>query len=182
MSSKAPARSSGLPPAARQRPRADLAALVRKIGSIPFEVSETRTDVDVRVAPEHLLALVDALHNRHELAFDYLRNISGVDQSPEGMELKYHFYSFKTGYALQVTVPTATGHPHVPSLTGHYPAADWHEREAAEMFGFVFDGHPNLRNLLLEEDIHIHPLLKAHPLQAAEILQGIESGPPGFTI
>ena len=87
------------------------------------------------------------------------------------------------------TVPFASrffnllsGHPHVPSLTGHYPAADWHEREAAEMFGFVFDGHPNPRNLLLEEDLHIHPLLKAHPLQAAEILQGIESGPPGFTI
>ncbi len=174
--------SAGLPPAARQLPRADLAALVRAIGSIPMDVSETRTDIDVRIEAGHLLALVDALRNRPELAFDYLRNVSGVDQSPEGMELKYHLYSFKTGYSLQISVPTATGHPHVPSLTGHYPAADWHEREAAEMFGFVFDGHPNPRNLLLEEDLHIHPLLKAHPLQAAEILQGIESGPPGFTI
>jgi len=174
--------SASLPPATRQVPRADLAALVRAIGSIPMDVTETRTDVDVRIEPGHLLALVDALRNRPELAFDYLRNVSGVDQSPEGMELKYHLYSFKTGYSLQISVPTATGHPHVPSLTGHYPAADWHEREAAEMFGFVFDGHPNPRNLLLEEDLHIHPLLKAHPLQAAEILQGIESGPPGFTI
>jgi NADH-quinone oxidoreductase subunit C len=77
-------------------------------------------------------------------------------------------------------VPTSAGHPHVPSLTSLYPAADWHEREAGEMFGFTFDGHPNQKNLLLEEDLHIHPLLKAHPLQPAEILQGIEEGPPGF--
>ena len=96
------------------------------------------------------------------------------------MALKYAFYSFKHGHALQVTVPTSAGHPHVPSLTGLYPAADWHEREAGEMFGFIFDGHPNQKNLLLEEDLHIHPLLKAHPLQKVEILQGIEEGPPGF--
>ncbi len=44
----------------------------------------------------------------------------------------------------------------------------------------MFDGHPNPKNLLLEEDLRIHPLLKAHPLQKAEILQGIEDSRPGF--
>jgi NADH-quinone oxidoreductase subunit C len=68
----------------------------------------------------------------------------------------------------------------VPTLTGLYTAANWHEREASEMFGFQFAGHPDPRNLLLEEDLHIHPLLKAHPLQKVEILQGIEEGDPGF--
>jgi NADH:ubiquinone oxidoreductase subunit C len=48
------------------------------------------------------------------------------------------------------------------------------------MVGLVFDGHPNLKNLLLEEDLRIHPLLKAHPLQQVEILQGIEDTTPGF--
>jgi NADH-quinone oxidoreductase subunit C len=143
-------------------------------------LGETSTDLDAIVPPGDLLPFVTSLRDRPELAFDFLRNISGVDLVEEGMALKYAFYSFKHGHALQVTVPTTNGHPHVPSLTGLYPAANWHEREAAEMFGFVFDGHPNPKNLLLEEDLHIHPLLKAHPLQKVEILQGIEEGPPGF--
>ncbi len=140
----------------------------------------TATDLDVVVPADDLLRLVTALRDRPELKFDLLRNIAGVDYEQEGMALKYHFYSFTHGHALQVTVPTTSGHPHVPSLTSLYPTANWHEREAGEMFGFVFDGHPNQKNLLLEEDLHIHPLLKAHPLQKVEILQGIEEGPPGF--
>jgi NADH-quinone oxidoreductase subunit C len=168
-------------PVPSQNPAPGLADKVRKAaGKIPFEVSETSTDVDLAVAPEHLLDFVSALRSSDALAFDFLRNIAGVDFEGEGMAVKYQLYSFKHGHALQLTVPTAAGHPHVPSLTSLYPAADWHEREAAEMFGFVFDGHPNPKNLLLEEDLHIHPLLKAHPLQKVEILQGIEEGPPGF--
>ncbi len=163
-----------------QRPNEKLRELVAKLpADLELEVGETSTDLDLTVAPRRLLALVTALRQRPELAFDFLRNIAGVDLV-ESMELKYHFYSFRHGHALQVTVPTSAGHPHVPTLSGLYPAADWHEREASEMFGFVFDGHPNPKNLLLEEDLHIHPLLKAHPLQAPDILQGIESGPPGF--
>jgi NADH:ubiquinone oxidoreductase subunit C len=48
------------------------------------------------------------------------------------------------------------------------------------MVGLVFDGHPNPKNLLLEEDIRIHPMLKAHPLQKVELLQGIEDTSAGF--
>jgi NADH-quinone oxidoreductase subunit C len=156
------------------------AAIHRALPDIPFRASETATDVDLEVAPGQLLGLVTGLKEHPDLAFDFLSNIAGVDFEAAGMALKYHFYSFKHGHRVQVTVPTAAGHPHVPSLTPLYAAANWQEREAAEMFGFVFDGHPDLRNLLLEEDLHIHPLLKAHPLQPAEILQGIESEKPGF--
>lgn len=152
----------------------------RLLPEIPFTASETRSDIDLSVAAEHLFELVKGLKEQPDLAFDYLRNIAGVDYEAEGMAVKYHLYSFTHGHSVQVTVPTANGHPHVPSLVPLYPAADWHEREAAEMFGFVFDGHPNLKNLLLEEDLHIHPLLKAHPLQPMELKQGIETGPPGY--
>lgn len=177
MTHEAPAR-----PVPSQKPSPGLAdALKKAFPKIALEFGETSTDLDVTVAPADLLAFVTGLRDDEALAFDFLRNVSGVDYEAEGMALKYHFYSFKHGHAFQVTVPTGAGHPHVPSLTGLYPAANWHEREAAEMFGFVFDGHPNPKNLLLEEDLHIHPLLKAHPLQKVEILQGIEEGPPGFT-
>ena len=75
---------------------------------------------------------------------------------------------------------TPPGNPHIPSLTALYSAANWHEREAAEMVGLVFDGHPNPKNLLLDEDVRIHPLLKAHPLQKGEFFQGIEDTSAGF--
>ena len=150
------------------------------MSGVTLEIGESKTDVDVVCPPEHLEQFVNMLKNDANLSFDYFRNLAGVDFEEEGMALKYHFYSFKHGHSLQVTVPTSAGHPHIPSISSVYTAADWHEREASEMFGFQFDGHPNPKNLLLEEDLHIHPLLKAHPLQKAEILQGIEDTRPGF--
>jgi len=173
---------SNLPyPIGQQTPKADLGATIKRVlKEFEVEIRETKTDIDVVVQPDDLLKFVTALRDRKELAFDFLRNIAGVDLMEEGMAVKYHLYSFRHGHSLQITVPTSAGHPKVPSLTSLYRTANWHEREAHEMFGFEFVGHPNLKNLLLEDDLHIHPLLKAHPLQAAEILQGIESGPPGF--
>ena len=169
-------------PIGQQLPSKKLAELLGQLASqLGCTLGENKTDVDLVVPAEKLRAVIEALKERTPLAFDYFRNLAGVDFEAEGMALKYHLYSFKHGHSVQITVPTSTGHPHVPSVADLYPAADWHEREASEMFGFVFDGHPNPKNLLLEEDLHIHPLLKAHPLQKAEIKQGIESGPAGFT-
>jgi NADH-quinone oxidoreductase subunit C len=173
-----------LPPVHPQAPSPDLAAALAPLAAeFDGTLGETLTDVDLRLPPANLGQAAAALRDRAEFAFDYLRNISGIDFGEEGMALKYQFYSFRQGHTLQVTVPLPPHqHPHasVPSITHLYPAANWHEREAAEMFGIAFDGHPNLKNLLLEEDLHIHPLLKAHPLQKMEVKQGIESGGPGF--
>jgi NADH-quinone oxidoreductase subunit C len=154
------------------------------VQSIGGTVSETRSDIDVEIPVAQLLAFVQSLKERSALRFDYLRNIAGVDFGEEGRALKYQFYSFRHGHTLQVTLllpPHSHPHVKVPSLSGVYPAANWHEREAAEMFGIDFEGHPDLKNLLLEEDLHIHPLLKAHPLQKMELKQGIEDTTPGFT-
>ena len=157
-----------------------LEELKRALTGIEVDYRETSTDIDLHVAPSNLLRTVKELNERKELGFDFLRNVSGVDYVDEGLAVVYHFYSFKQGYAVQVTAATPLGNPVVPTLTSIFAAADWHEREAAEMFGLVFEGHPNPKNLLLEEDLRIHPLLKAHPLQKVEILQGIEDADPGF--
>ena len=148
--------------------------------NVPYAVGESKTDVDIACTPDTLLALITTLKERRELGFDYLRNIAGIDWGETGLGVKYHLYSFPHKWSIQVTVKCPADNPHVPSITGLYAAANWHEREAAEMFGLVFDGHPNLKNLLLEEDLRIHPLLKAHPLQKGEIFQGIEDTKPGF--
>ena len=62
--------------------------------------------------------------------------------------------------------------PAVDSITPIWMGADWHERENAEMFGMTFRGHPNPKHLLLDDDMEIHPLLKAHPLAPIELKQG----------
>ena len=156
-------------------------ALVHKhLSKIPFTGGRNSTDAIIYVAQEHFLELVHGLKERRELQFDFLRNITAIDMVEEGLRCIYHFYSYKHHHAIQVNVNTPPGNPHIPTLTHLYAAADWHEREAAEMVGLVFDGHPNPKNLLLEEDIHIHPMLKAHPLQKVEILQGIEDTSAGF--
>lgn len=147
-------------------------------------LSETRSEVNLDLPADRVHDLAVTLKERSAFQFDYLRNLAGVDFGEEGMALKYHLYSFRHGHTLQLTVslpPHSHPHPSLPSIVDLFPAADWHEREAAEMFGIHFEGHPNLKNLLLEEDLHIHPLLKAHPLQKMEFKQGIEDGPAGFT-
>ena len=78
----------------------------------------------------------------------------------EAMELVYDFNKMKNGgrVALRVRVPRAT--PELPSISKIYGGADWYEREAHEMFGIVFSGHPNLVPLILPEDADFHPLRK----------------------
>ncbi len=157
------------------------AALVHKhLGKIPFTGGRNSTHAIIYVAPEHLLELVHGLKERRELAFDYFSNLAGIDMLEEGLRAISPFFSFKHGHSIQLTVNTPPGNPHLPSIAHLWAAANWHEREAAEMVGLVFDGHPNPKNLLLEEDVNIHPLLKAHPLQKVEMLQGIEDNSAGF--
>ena len=156
------------------------AELIRtQLPNIPFEISVTKTYADLKVEPENFLLLVDGLNENGALSFDFLRNIVAIDMGKAGLWAKYHFYSFVHGHGIQVTVPAKSVDLTIPSITKTYPTANWHEREAAEMVGLKFQGHPDLRNLLLEEDLDIHPLRKEHPLQKPEILQGIEDGPPG---
>jgi NADH-quinone oxidoreductase subunit C len=158
-----------------------VSALIRKhLPAIPFTATMNATEVDLQVEPQHLLALVQGLMEKKDLAFEYLRNITGIDMQEEGLLCKYNLYSISRRHSIQVTVSVPNENPRIPSLSGLFQSANWHEREAAEMVGLEFAGHPNLKNLLLEEDLRIHPLLKAHPLQKVEILQGIEDTRPGF--
>lgn len=158
-----------------------ISALIHSsLPGVPFTVTTTGTDADIQVAPENLLPLIQGLYDRPELDFDMLANITAIDMGEDTLAVKYNLYSFQHNHRVQLTVTVPWANRVIPSLIGFYGAADWHEREAAEMVGVVFAGHPNLKNLLLDEDLRIHPLLKSHPLQTVEILQGIEEGAPGF--
>jgi len=135
--------------------------------------STTGESVAVEVSRDDLTAVMTAARDDERLDLTYLRCLSGVDWQEEGLEVVYHLWSFSKRHAL--TVKTRVGYDDavVPSVTPLYPGADWHEREARDMFGVRFEGHWNLVPLLLPEDMTDHfPLRKDNPLQEIEEWQG----------
>ena len=80
-------------------------------------------------------------------------------------EVVYHFYSSSKNHRLRVKVPLTAADPSVPSLTGLWRSANWFEREAWDMYGITFTGHPDLRRLLTFEGFPGHPLRKDYPIR-----------------
>ena len=114
--------------------------------------------LDAQVAPDQLLDAVTIL----DKAEFFIESITGVDWIKDGqLEVVYDFsrYDFDT---CRVVIRTRLdrNNAEVPTITGIYAGANWHERETHEFFGIKFKGHPHLIPLLLPEDADFHPLLK----------------------
>jgi NADH-quinone oxidoreductase subunit C len=120
----------------------------------------------INVPAGDLLAVVKAL--KEEQGFDMLVDISGVDWavgSKPRFTVVYHVFSTQAHDYVRVAVDCASDtEPVVPSLVGLWPAADWHEREAYDMFGIRFTGHPDLRRILMWDEYPHFPLRKDFPL------------------
>jgi NADH:ubiquinone oxidoreductase subunit D/NADH:ubiquinone oxidoreductase subunit C len=98
---------------------------------------------------------------RNDLGYDYLSSVTGVDYLPqEQMEVVYHAYRSQGGPALVFKVQAPRENPVVPSLVDIYPGADFQEREAWDLLGIRFEGHPNLKRILMWEGFQGHPLRK----------------------
>jgi NADH-quinone oxidoreductase subunit C/D len=110
------------------------------------------------VKPENLLEVAQAV--RDELGYDYLSSVTGVDYHPDHMEVVYHLYKTTGGSALVLKTQAPRENAVVPSLVGLYPGADFQEREAWDLMGIRFEGHPDLRRILMWEGFEGHPLRK----------------------
>jgi len=104
---------------------------------------------------------------RDELGFDYLTDIAGVDHYGEEprFELVYELAILETGTHLRLKTRVSEDDPVVVTVSDLWPTADWHEREAFDMYGVRFDGHPDLRRILMWEGYPYHPLRKDFPLE-----------------
>jgi len=91
---------------------------------------------------------------------------AGSQNNRGGLEVLVHLYSPEKIWHVTLHVPLDFEFPVCPSITGVFIGAEWHEREAAEMFGIHFTGHPNLTTLYLSEDFEGHPMLKSFKLPA----------------
>ncbi len=116
-------------------------------------------DAWIAVAAEALPAAARMLRDDPALAFDLLRIVTAVDFT-DRFAVVYHLYSTRHNHEVTVRVDLPREAPKIASVTGVWPAADWHEREAYDLMGIVFEGHPALERILLPEDWAGHPLRK----------------------
>ena len=135
------------------------------------EIVEAFSEVTAIVPREHIVAICSHLKSREEGRFDFLADICGADRGPEEeprFEVNYHLFSTTKHQRLRLKVLLEEADIHVPSVTGVWRTANWHERETFDLFGVVFDGHPDLRRILLPEDWQGHALRKDFPLRGYE--------------
>jgi len=113
------------------------------------------------VEPQVLVDVCRYLHDDGALQFDALSNLSGVDYKDAGyIEIVYHLYSYPHRHRIVLKVRTPRDAAEVPSVESVWKAANWHEREAYDLLGVTFTGHPDLRRLLMPEDWVGYPLRK----------------------
>jgi NADH-quinone oxidoreductase subunit D/NADH-quinone oxidoreductase subunit C/D len=111
------------------------------------------------VEPENLVEVMTAL--RDTFGYDYLSSVTGVDYLPDDfMEVVYHLYRSTGGSGLVIKTQASRENTVVPSLVSVYPGADFQEREAWDLLGIRFEGHPDLRRILMWEGFEGHPLRK----------------------
>ena len=126
-----------------------------------------RGEITFFVAREHLPAVMQSLRDDDALRFEFCSGVSGVHFPHEtGAELHavYHLLSMTHNRRLRVEVTCPDSDPHIPSIMSIYPTNDWHEREAFDFFGVIFDGHPALTRIEMPDDWPGHPQRKDYPL------------------
>ena len=112
------------------------------------------------------------LEHLHEKGFNFLASLHGVDYYPEEPRLGvlYELLDMKEVDRISVKARVHTDSPRVPSVVELYPGADYPEREVFDMFGVVFDGHPDLRRILMPEDYEGHPQRRDFPVGGEPVL------------
>ncbi len=132
-------------------------------------VLEAFGEVTVIVPRESIVDVCWALKSKH--GFDMLADLCGSDRGPEEeprFEVNYHLFSTTHHGRLRLKVLLSEDEPRVPSVTKLWKTADWHERETYDLLGIIFEGHHDLRRILLPSDFDGHALRKDYPLRGYE--------------
>lgn len=146
-----------------------------KLGdNLAIEVDENATPSALIIAAKDLLVVCRELHTNEKTYFDMLSCVTGIDNGPDAgtMEVAYNLYSIPYEVSLMLKVVLDRSVPEVPSVAEIWKTADWHEREAFDMFGITFTGHPDMRRILMPADWEGYPLRKDY--QHQEYYRGIK--------
>ena len=135
------------------------------------EVIDALGEMTAVVPAAHIVDVCTALKSGPDSKFDFLADLCGADRGIEEeprFEVNYHLFSTTRHHRLRLKVLLDEANARVPSVTGVWRTANWHERETFDLFGVVFEGHPDLRRILLPDDWQGHALRKDFPLRGYE--------------
>ena len=131
-----------------------------------------RGDETAMVAPEQIAKVCAYLKSDPECRFEMISDITCVDWIAETprLEVVYHLYSLTKKHRVRLKARVPIEDPRLPSVTPVWRGADWYEREAYDMYGVIFEGHPDLRRILLYPEFVGYPLRKDYPLNGEQPL------------
>ncbi|MCB1215206.1 MAG: NADH-quinone oxidoreductase subunit C [Deltaproteobacteria bacterium] len=156
-----------------------LKKLTEKLGAEDLKaVTDQAGDPYVLVPAAKIVEILSFLKTEPSLSFETLSNLTGVDAPPDELDVVYHLFSYtqEHSFTLKVRVPKSAAK--VSTVEGLYPGANWLEREAYDLLGVVFEGHSDLRRILLPDDWEGHPLRKDY--EPKEDYHGIETTRPSL--
>ncbi len=138
-----------------------IADLQERFGSAITEAWPDDKHPRVHTDAEHWREVAAYLRDSEALRFDWLSCLTGIDYvADDQLCALFDLYSTELRHAIAVKVFTPRSQPVIPTVSDIWPAADWHEREAYDLFGIDFSDHPDLRRILLPEDWEGFPLRK----------------------
>ena len=158
-------------PVSPQTPSQIAAALQREHPEWVSELNSALGETTVIIVREHLVAVCQALKTTSGYEFNFLADVCGFDRGPEEeprFEVNYHLFSTTKHHRLRLKVLLHEEDARVPTVTTVWRTANWHERETYDLFGVIFEGHPDLRRILLPDDWQGHALRKDFPLRGYE--------------
>jgi len=141
-----------------------------------------RGELTLHIKPEKVAEVCRVMRDDHALRFELCSSVSGVDYlgaDERRLHIAYHLTSMTYRRRIRLEAAVSAESPYLPSVTSIYPTADWQERETYDMFGVIFDGHPNLTRILMPDDWEGHPQRKDYPLGGIPVeYKGAEIPPP----
>ena len=128
---------------------------------------ETSSPKAVKISATDLINVCENLFRNEKTYFDMLSCVTALDNGPEAntMELIYNLYSIPYNHHLTLKITLVRESPEINTVSSILKTADWHEREAFDMFGINFSGHPDLRRILMPADWQGFPLMKDYKQQ-----------------
>ena len=132
------------------------------LSGVSAEIGAALDEVIVTVAPDDIPAVCRLARDNPKLDFDYLRCLSVVDYV-DRLDVVYHLFSLQKRHKMVVKASVSPDSPQIPTVTSIWRTANWFEREGHDLFGVVFEGHPDLAPLLLYEGFEGYPGRKSFP-------------------
>ncbi|MBI3586682.1 MAG: NADH-quinone oxidoreductase subunit C [Ignavibacteriales bacterium] len=140
--------------------------LKSRFGESNIEANEFRDELTVVVPKEIIVDVCRFLKDDSTLKFDLLADLCGIDMYTPAKRFGviYNLYSLTSHHRIRLKTFVEEENPKLPTVSTVWATANWHERETYDMFGIIFEGHPDLRRMYLPDEFEHHPLRKDFPL------------------